>query len=81
MKFIWPESARTELRGIDRDVAMRILLGLAKYGDTGEGDVKALAGEWLGYFRLRIGDYRVIFSVSPDEIAILRVRHRSDVYR
>jgi hypothetical protein len=48
MKFIWPESARAELRGIDRDMAMRILVGLTKYGDSGEGDVKALAGEWLG---------------------------------
>ena len=47
MKFIWPESARTELRGIDREMAMRILLGLTKYGDSGEGGVKALEGDWL----------------------------------
>ncbi len=53
MKFIWPESTRTELRRIDREMAMRILLGLTKYGDSGEGDVKALAGDWLGYFRVR----------------------------
>jgi hypothetical protein len=31
--------------------------------------------------QMRVGDYRVIFSVSPKEIVILRVRHRSDVYR
>jgi mRNA interferase RelE/StbE len=81
MKFIWPESARAELRGIDRDTAMRILLALTKYADSGEGDVKALEGDWLGYFRLRVGDYRVIFSISPKEMVILRARHRSDVYR
>jgi mRNA interferase RelE/StbE len=81
MNFVWPESARTDLRGIDRDAAMRILLALTKFGESGEGDIKALAGEWLGYFRLRVGDYRAIFSVSPKEIVILRVRHRSDVYR
>jgi hypothetical protein len=40
MKFIWPESARAELRGIDRETTMRILLGLTSYGDSGEGDVK-----------------------------------------
>jgi mRNA-degrading endonuclease RelE of RelBE toxin-antitoxin system len=80
MNFIWPESARAEMRGIDRETAMRILLALTKYGDSGEGDVKALVGTWLGYFRLRVGDYRVIFSISPREIAIVRVRHRSDVY-
>jgi hypothetical protein len=45
MKFIWPESARSELRGIDPDAAIRILEAPTRYGDSGEGDVKALSGE------------------------------------
>ena len=83
MKFVWPESARSELRAIDREMAIRILHALTQYGNTGvgAGDVRALAGQWQGYSRLRVGDYRVIFSASPDEITIVRVRHRSDVYR
>jgi hypothetical protein len=58
--FVWPESARLELRGIERDAAMRILEALTNYAATGEGDVKALTGE---------------------SISIVRVRHRSDVYK
>jgi mRNA-degrading endonuclease RelE of RelBE toxin-antitoxin system len=54
---------------------------LDRYGDSGEGDVRALNGQWQGYFRIRVGDYRVIFMVAPEEIAIVRVRHRSDVYQ
>jgi mRNA interferase RelE/StbE len=81
MKFIWPDSARAELRAIDRDTAMRILRALTLYARTGEGDLKALSGQWEGCFRLRVGEYRVIFSVLPDQIAIRRIRHRSDVYR
>ena len=81
MRFVWPESVRSELRGIDREAARRILTALTRYGESGEGDVKALAGEWLGFTRLRVGDYRVIFSVAPEEITVVRVRHRSDVYR
>jgi hypothetical protein len=46
MRFVWPEAVRSELRGIDRESAMRILLGLTRYGESGEGDVKALSGEW-----------------------------------
>jgi len=61
MRLVWPESVRSELRGIDRESAMRILLGLTRYGEYGEGDVKALSGEWEGCFRLRVGDFRVIF--------------------
>jgi mRNA interferase RelE/StbE len=81
MNFIWPECARSELRGIDRESAMRILLALTRYGESGEGDIKALSGEWDGYFRLRVGDFRVIFQSAPDEMTVVRVRHRSDVYR
>jgi hypothetical protein len=44
MNFVWPESARSELRAIDREVAIQILNALTRYGDSGQGDVKALAG-------------------------------------
>ncbi len=81
MKFVWPESARAELRAIDRNAAVRILDALTRYVDYGIGDVKALTGEWQGFSRLRAGDYRVIFSATLREITISRVRHRSDIYR
>lgn len=61
MKFIWPESARNELQAIERQSAIRILHALTEYGDSGNGDVKMLTGEWRGYFRLRVGEYRVVF--------------------
>ncbi len=64
-----------------RENARRILLALTRYGESGEGDIKALSGTWDGYFRLRVGDYRVIFQIMPREIVIARVRHRSEVYR
>ncbi len=36
-----------------------------------------------GYYRLRIGDYRVIYEVQEDRLLILviRIGHRKDVYR
>lgn len=81
MRFIWPDSARSDMRAIDREMAIRILYGLTEYGESGKGDVKALAGQWQGHLRLRIADYRIIFAITPEEITIARVRHRSDVYR
>ena len=78
MKFAWSESARSELRGVDRESAMRILIALTRYGESGEGDIKALSGEWDGYFRLRVEDFRVIFQITPEAVVIAR---RSDVYR
>jgi mRNA interferase RelE/StbE len=66
---------------VDRETAMRVLSALTRYGESGEGDIKALSGKWNGYFRLLVGELRVVFQIVTEEIAILRVRHRSDVYR
>ena len=32
-------------------------------------------------YRFRIGDYRVICDIEGDEIVILRIGHRRDIYR
>jgi len=33
------------------------------------------------YYRLRVGDFRVLFTIASESIVIVRVRHRSDLYR
>ena len=66
----------------DTDLARRIRRRVATWSETGEGDVKKLAGtddEW----RLRVGDWRVIFWLDRDAQAyvITRVLPRKDAYR
>ncbi len=57
------------------------------FDDLGKGalynvnKVKALKGEFRGLFRIEIGNYRVIFSKIENDILILRIAHRKDVYR
>ena len=33
-----------------------------------------------GHFRIRTGDFRVVFRVVGDEVWIVRINHRRDVY-
>jgi mRNA interferase RelE/StbE len=33
-----------------------------------------------GYWKLRVGDYRIIYKVDKDEVLILAIRHRKTVY-
>jgi len=33
-----------------------------------------------GYWKLRVGDYRVVFRIAEHEVFILGIRHRKDVY-
>ena len=44
---------------------------------------KPLAGELAGLFRVRVGDYRIIYQIQDDMLVVLviRVRHRKNAYR
>ena len=76
----WTGPAKADVRLLDKPKAMRILAGLHRFAESGEGDVKKLEGR--EELRLRIGDYRAFF-VSPtlDSIEIRRVLHRKEAYR
>ena len=60
---------------------MTILEAIHRYADTGAGRVKPLSGEFEGFLRLRIGDYRVFFKETSDTLTIHRVLNRKDAYR
>ena len=79
--FAWATSACAELRRIERTTAMRILVALTRYAETGEGDVKALEGKFTGVHRLRVGDWRVRFRRVPGgAIHVLAVENRGEAY-
>jgi mRNA interferase RelE/StbE len=40
-----------------------------------------LKGQFAGLRKYRIGDYRVIYSILDEDILILRIGHRRDVYK
>jgi mRNA interferase RelE/StbE len=74
-------SVAGDLDRLDRPVALRILgkieKALAAKGRAGE----PLAGEFAGLYRLRVGDYRVIYARTSEGYLVLRIGHRGDVYR
>jgi len=35
----------------------------------------------IGQYRFRVGDYRIIFDLAENTVAVLAVGHRKDVYR
>lgn len=51
---------------------------LAKDPASLANNIKALKGSDL--FRLRVGDYRVIYSDSLEVLHIIRVGHRREIY-
>ena len=78
-QFVWDEGARSDLRRFDRDTAMRILLALTRYRDTGEGEVKRLTDR-EGLHRLRVGKWRIFFDIEPGVIRIRGIDNRGQAY-
>ena len=77
----WTNAARADVRRLDRPTALKIFEGILRFARGAGGSVLSLQGDLLGVLRLRIGDYRVLFTVETDRMQILGVRHRSDAYR
>ncbi|SNY87473.1 mRNA interferase RelE/StbE [Nocardia amikacinitolerans] len=84
-RFRFLESARRELRAIERQDAMRILTALTVLGNDPYApglDVKKLSGH-DDLYRLRVGRYRVAYTVDNNVLVILvvKVGWRKDIYR
>ncbi|MCI0341287.1 MAG: type II toxin-antitoxin system RelE/ParE family toxin [Planctomycetales bacterium] len=75
-------SARKDLAGLDPDLQARVVQHLEPLAENPRPQgVKKLRGP-EGEYRIRVGDYRVIFQIE-DRAKIVRVtaiRHRSDAY-
>lgn len=75
-------SAERELKALSSEMARRVgqrLLALAE--DQHPAQSKRLRNS--RNFRLRIGDYRVIYAVDDDthQVTILAIGHRREIYR
>ena len=53
--------------------------GIIPFNDL---DIKKIKGEWEGFYRLRVGGNRVVFTVriDSDEVDVYTIGARGDVY-
>ncbi len=81
-KIEWDTRALKELRKLPRDTAIRILNAVTSLADNPYLG-QSLKGAFQNFRRLRVGDYRIIYSIINKllTIRILRVAHRREVYR
>ena len=79
-KIIWSIQASKQLERLDRSVAKRIHEKVGQLCQNPERYVEKLVR--YPYYRLRVGDYRVILDIQNEmvRILILKVGHRSNVY-
>ena len=71
--------ALKDLRRLDKQLSKRIVDRIEFMAEDLRGDVKKLTDHSPQY-RLRIGDYRVLFDIEDKTIVIQRIRNRREVY-
>lgn len=82
----YTDTAKKQLRTLDRQIARRIVKFMDEYIaklENPRSRGKALTGPLGDFWRYRVGDYRVICQIQDDVLCVLVVRigNRKQVYR
>lgn len=79
----WKSSAYKELEKLPRQMITRIVEAVSNLQeDPRPSGARKLVGSDHSY-RIRVGDYRVIYEIIDNKliVEIVRVRHRKDAYK
>ena len=81
--IVFSSEAAKDIKRLDRVVQKRLHKKFVEISTvtTITKVAKKLVNFEAGEYRLRVGDYRIIFDIDGKNIFVLRVRHRKDVYR
>ncbi len=67
------------LKSLPKPEAQKIIVKLQSLENGLTGDIKKLTN-FSPEYRLRVGNYRVLFEIEGSKIAVYRVKHRKEVY-
>lgn len=76
LEIRYSKQAVKYIKKLDKPTKLRIKAGIEKIPD---GDIKPLQGR-APFQRLRIGDYRIIFTIDGEILAVEKIKSRGDVY-
>lgn len=77
----YKKSVAKDLKRIGKRNATRILDKIDEDLVENPDRFPALTGPFAGLRKFRVGDYRVVFAIMDEDVLILRIQHRKDVYR
>lgn len=78
-KITYLKNAYKALQDYDKTTRKRIIKAIS---DIPRGDIKKLQGEkHPPLYRLRVGKYRVIYYLNDNEMLIVKIDTRGDIYK
>jgi len=80
-KINYNPSIKKDLKKISKSEQVRIIDSIDNDLSIKAADYPLLKGKFKGLRKFRVGDYRVIYFLSGEDVFILKIRHRKDVYK
>lgn len=80
-RLVYTARAVKDIDSLDIVAKRRLKKALEKLALSPLDYSTKLINSRIGEYRYRVGDYRVIFDLVGEEIIILRVGHRREIYR
>ena len=81
LRVEWTRKGRSDLSKLGKRDKFRIRDAVQLFADTEHGNVRRLGGLDPPRFRLRVGEWRVMFRHEAGVIHVHRVLHRREAYR
>ena len=82
VKIYWTEDAIKDLERLDNPIEQRVLKKISWLSNNFERITpEPLSGEFKGTFKLRIGDWRVVYTVEGQTLIIQFIAHRREIYK
>ena len=78
----WARKTFKQLEKLDRSTQKKIILAVTKLADDPRPHNATNLVNRPGEYRIRIGDYRVVYEIQDNRLVILvvAVGHRGDIY-
>ncbi len=78
-KLVYTKRAVKDIQSLDNNVRKRIGKALIRYREDPLKKAEKLTDFAFGTYKIRIGDYRIIFDIEDKNIVVLRVGHRREI--
>ena len=79
-EIAYKKSVEKDVAKLGKAEATRILDKIEKDFATRADAYPVLKGQFAGLRKLRVGDYRVIFAILGEQVLVLRIGHRREIY-
>ena len=80
-RILYKKSVQRDLKKLGKAQASHVLDQIEKDLINHPGSFPTLKGPFAGLRNYRIGDYRVIYVILEEDVVILRIGHRREVYK